>query len=293
MAIDKAVETGAELVMATDPDGDRLGVACKNRNGEFVLLNGNQTGVILIWYILSQFRERKLYRGNEYIIKTIVTTDLMERIALGHHVEYFNVLTGFKFFAELIRILEGKKKYIGGGEESYGFLPGEYVRDKDAVASCALIAEAAAWAMSRGKSLYDLLIDIYVEYGLFKEKLINIVRKGKEGADEIKAMMAAYRKNPPESINKSKVVKIDDYETLISTDCLTGKKSEIDLMNSDVLQFFLDDGSKISVRPSGTEPKIKFYFSVNTELESPDRFEEKEKLLDQRIAGIIEDMGLL
>ena len=197
MAIAKAVEKGAELVMATDPDADRLGIAVKNKKGDFILLNGNQTGVILIWYILSQFHDRKKYKGNEYIIKTIVTTDLLERIAEGFNVEYFNVLTGFKFFAELIRENEGTKKYIGGGEESYGFLPGEYVRDKDAVASCALVAEAAAWAKSNGKSLFDLLLDIYVKYGFYKEKLFNIVRKGKEGADEIKTMMTGYRTNPP------------------------------------------------------------------------------------------------
>ncbi len=214
--------------MATDPDADRLGIACKNRKGEFILLNGNQTGVMLIYYILSQFKEKKKYKGNEYIIKTIVTTDLMDRIAEKYNVECYNVLTGFKFFAELIRNLEGKEKYIGGGEESYGFLPGDYVRDKDAVASCALVAEAAAWAKRRGKSLYELLIDIYLEYGFYKEKLINIVRKGKEGADEIKAMMTGYRNNPPVSINNSKVVKINDYETLVSTDCITGEKSEIE-----------------------------------------------------------------
>jgi phosphoglucomutase len=293
MAIKKAVETSAELVMASDPDADRLGIACRNKKGEFILLNGNQTGVILIWYILSQFKERKKYKGNEYIIKTIVTTDLMDRIAEGHKVECFNVLTGFKFFAETIRNYEGTKKFIGGGEESYGFLPGDYVRDKDAVGSCSLVAEAAAWAKSRGKTLFELLIDIYAEYGLYKEKLINIVRKGKEGADEIKAMMTGYRNNPPKVINNSKVVKINDYENLISTDCLTGKKTRIDLLKSDVLQFFLADGSKISVRPSGTEPKIKFYFSVNTKLESAAKFEETEKMLDQRIADIIKDMKLM
>jgi len=292
MAITRAVETGAELVMATDPDGDRLGIACKNKNGEFILLNGNQTGVLLIYYILSQFREKKKYKGNEYIIKTIVTTDLIDGIAEKHKVICYNVLTGFKFFAELIRILEGKEKYIGGGEESYGFLPGDYVRDKDAVASCALAAEVAAWAKGRGKSLYELLIDIYLEYGLYKEKLINLVRKGKEGAVEIKAMMTGYRNNPPVSINNSKVVKINDYETMVSTDCITGAKSEIIMLRSDVLQFFLEDGSKISVRPSGTEPKIKFYFSVNTKLESADRFEETDKVLDQRIEAIIQDMKL-
>jgi phosphoglucomutase len=292
MAIQKAVETGADLVMATDPDADRLGIAVRDKKGEFILLNGNQTGVILSWYILSQFKERKKYSGNEYIIKTIVTTDLIDIIAARFPVKCYNVLTGFKFFAELIRKLEGKEKYIGGGEESYGFLPGDYVRDKDAVASCALIAEAAAWAKSRGKSLYELLIDIYVEYGYYKEKLINIVRKGKEGADEIKAMMVGYRKNPPKGINNSKVIKINDYETLTSTDVITGKKSKIDLPKSDVLQFFLEDGSKISVRPSGTEPKIKFYFSVNAKLPSAGKFEEISKILDLRIAGIIEDLKL-
>ena len=292
MAIEKAVSTGAELVMASDPDADRLGIACKNKKGEFVLLNGNQTGVLLTYYILSQFREKNKYKGNEYIIKTIVTTELMDRIAQKHNVRCYNVLTGFKFFADLIRNLEGKEKYIGGGEESYGFLPGDYVRDKDAVGSCALIAEAAAWAKSRGKTLYEMLIDIYLEYGLYKEKLINVVRKGAEGAAEIKAMMVAYRNNPPKTINGSKVVKINDYETLESTNSLTGKKTGIELIKSDVLQFFLEDGSKISVRPSGTEPKIKFYFSVNCTLNSASAFEETEKKLDQRIEGIIKDLKL-
>jgi phosphoglucomutase len=292
MAIKKAYETGAELVMATDPDADRLGIAVRNKKGEFVLLNGNQTSVLLTHYILSQYKEKKKYKGNEFIIKTIVTTDLLERIAEKYKVKCYNVLTGFKFFAELIRNLEGKEKYIGGGEESYGFLPGDYVRDKDAVASCALAAEVAAYAKSKGKSLYDQLIDIYLEYGLYMEKLINIVRKGAEGANEIKAMMAGYRNNSPRIINNSKVVKINDYDTLVSTNCITGEKNKIDLLRSDVLQFFLENGSKISVRPSGTEPKIKFYFSVNTKLGSADKFEETEKFLDQRIADIIKDMKL-
>ena len=293
LAIKKAVETNAELVMATDPDADRLGLAVKNKKGEFILLNGNQTGVILIWYILSQLKERKKYKGNEYIIKTIVTTDLMERIAEGYNVQYFNVLTGFKFFAELIRENEGTKKYIGGGEESYGFLPGDYVRDKDAVASCALAAEATAWAKSNGMTLFELLLDIYVKYGFYKEKLINIVRTGKEGADEIIAMMTEYRNNPPEKINNSRVVKVNDYETQVSHDILKGTKTSINLIKSDVLQFFLADGTKISVRPSGTEPKIKFYFSVNTKLSSLDKFEKTEKILDKRIDDIITDMKLV
>lgn len=292
LALKKAVETKAELVMATDPDADRLGLAVRNTHGDFILLNGNQTGVILIWYILSQYKERNMYKGNEYIIKTIVTSDLIERISEGYNVEYVNVLTGFKFFAEYIRENEGTRKYIGGGEESYGFLPGDYVRDKDAVSSCALAAEATAWAKSRGMSLFELLLDIYVKYGFYKEKLINIVRKGKEGAGEIKAMMTGYRNHPPEKINNSKVIMVNDYDTQISHDILKGTKTKINLIKSDVLQFFLADGSKISVRPSGTEPKIKFYFSVNTKLASTDKFEETEKVLDKRIEDIIADMKL-
>jgi phosphoglucomutase len=292
LAIKKAIETNAELVMATDPDADRLGLAVKNIKGEFILLNGNQTGVILIWYILSQYKEKKKYKGNEYIIKTIVTSDLIEKIAEGFNVEYFNVLTGFKFFAELIRENEGTKKYIGGGEESYGFLPGDYVRDKDAVGSCALAAEVTAWAKSNDMSLFELLLDIYVKYGFYKEKLINIVRKGKEGADQIKAMMTEYRNNPPKKINNSQVVKLNDYERQDSYDIIKGTKTSINLIKSDVLQFFLADGTKISVRPSGTEPKIKFYFSVNTKLSSADKFEETEKILDKRIADIIDNMKL-
>jgi len=292
MAIKKASETGADLVMATDPDADRLGLAVRNNKGDFVLLNGNQTGVVLTHYILSQYKERNKYKGNEYIIKTIVTTDLLDRIAEKYRVKCYNVLTGFKFFAELIRKLEGKEKYIGGGEESYGFLPGDYVRDKDAVASCALAAEIAAFAKEKGKTIYGMLVDIYLEYGLYREKLINIVRKGAEGAAEIKAMMKGYRSDPPKTINNSRVVRIDDYESLVSTDLRSGEKKRIELIKSDVLQFFLEDGSKISVRPSGTEPKIKFYFSVNTPLASSDKFDETEKLLDQRIADIIKDMRL-
>lgn len=293
LAIRKAVETGAELVMATDPDADRIGIAVRDRKGEFILLNGNQTGALLTHYILSQYKEKKKYKGNEYIIKTIVTSDLLDKIAEENRVKCYNVLTGFKFFASLILSLEGKEKYIGGGEESYGFLPGDYVRDKDAVGSCILTAEVAAWAKSKGKSLYELLLDIYLEYGLYKEKLINIVRKGKEGADEIKAMMKEYRDNPPLTINNSKVVKINDYETLVSADLVTGTKTSIDLLKSDVLQFFLEDGSKISVRPSGTEPKIKFYFSVNRKMKSAASFDEEWESLEHRISGIISDMKLV
>lgn len=292
LAIETAIRNGSDIVMATDPDADRLGIAVKNKEGDFIMLNGNQTCVLLIYYILSQYKEKNKYLGNEYILKTIVTTDLLDKIAEKYNVECFNLLTGFKFFAELIRMLEGKKKFIGGGEESYGFLPGDYVRDKDAVASCALVAEAAAWAKSRGKTLFDILIDIYLEFGLYNEKLVNIVRKGAKGANEIKEMMRNYRSNPPKKINNNNVLRISDYETLTTTDCLTGEKTGIKLQKSNVLQFFLEDGSKISIRPSGTEPKIKFYFSVNTKLESASAYDDTMKLLDERIEGIINDMKL-
>lgn len=293
MAIKKAEESGADLVIATDPDADRLGIAVRNDEGRFILLNGNQTGTLLTWYILSQYSEKNKLKGNEFIIKTIVTTDLLDKIAARYNVKCYNVLTGFKFFAELIRKLEGKEKYIGGGEESYGYLPGDYVRDKDAVASSALIAEVTAWARSRGKTVYTLLKEIYAEYGLFRESLINIVRKGSEGAEEIRAMMKSYRNNPPKSINKSRVVRINDYDTLVCSNLITGEKSSIELLRSDVLQFFLEDGSKISVRPSGTEPKIKFYFSVNSRFDPADKYEDVSKDLDARIINIISDMKLV
>ncbi|HEX2920897.1 MAG TPA: phospho-sugar mutase [Bacteroidales bacterium] len=292
MAIERAEKVNAELVMASDPDADRLGLAVKNNKGKYILLNGNQTGVLLIWYILSQYKEKNRYKGNEFIISTIVTTDLMDVIATDFGVECFNVLTGFKFFADLILKYEGKKKYIGGGEESYGFLPGDYARDKDAVASCALVAEVTAWAKSRGLSLFELLLDIYVKYGLYRERLVNIVRNGSEGAQEIKSMMSMYRNNPPKMINNSKVIRINDYKTGISHNAENGEKTSIDLTRSDVLQFFLADGSKISVRPSGTEPKIKFYFSVNAKLLAADKYDITENMLESRIDDIIRDMKL-
>ncbi|HQJ19616.1 MAG TPA: phospho-sugar mutase [Bacteroidales bacterium] len=292
MAIETAEKNNADLVMATDPDADRLGIAVRTPERSFILFNGNQTGALLMYYTLSQYKEKKLYKGNEYVIKTIVTSDLLDRIAEDHNVECYNVLTGFKYFAELIRKLEGKKKFIGGGEESYGYLPADYVRDKDAVGSCALVAETAAWAKTKGMSLHDLLIKIYLKYGLYREKLVNIVRKGVEGANEINAMMKEYRDNPPTEINKSRVIRIDDYEKLISFDTIHGTQDKLKLIKSDVLQFFLEDGSKISIRPSGTEPKIKFYFSVNTKLESESKYKETVKLLDERIESIIKDLKL-
>lgn len=292
MAVALAKEKGADLVMATDPDGDRLGVAIRKPTGEFVLLNGNQTGALLTWYILSQKKQNGELRGNEYIIYTIVTSDLLESIANRNGVKCYKVLTGFKYFAELMRDLEGKEKYIGGGEESFGYLAGDYVRDKDGVSAITLVAEAAAWARDRGKTLWELLLDIYAEYGLYREKLINVVRKGAEGAAEIQKMMEGYRTSPPAVIAGSKVIKMDDYLTLLSTDLLTGKKQPLHLEKSNVLQFFLADGTKISVRPSGTEPKIKFYFSASTDMADTAHFEQLWKGLEERIDAVIRDLGL-
>lgn len=292
MAIDLAKAKGADLIMATDPDADRLGIAVRKPSGEFVLLNGNQTGALLTWYIISQKKQRGQLTGNEYIISTIVTSDLLGRIAEKNGVECYYVLTGFKFFAELIRELEGKKKYIGGGEESFGYLPGDYVRDKDAVASCALIAETAAWAADNGKTLWSLLLDIYADYGLYVEKLVNVVRKGAEGAGEIKKMMEDFRNTPPSEIAGSRVIKADDYLRSISTDTASGKTTPLHLQKSNVLQFFLDDGTKISVRPSGTEPKIKFYFSATSGLKNASDFEAAWQELDDRIDKIIKELHL-
>jgi phosphoglucomutase len=292
MALDLAREKGADLVMATDPDADRLGIAVRKPSGEYVLLNGNQTGALLTWYIITEKKRRNELTGNEYVIKTIVTSDLLDRIAEKNGVECFNVLTGFKFFAELIRDLEDTRKYIGGGEESFGYLPGDYVRDKDGVSSCALTAETAAWARDHGKSLWELLLDIYTEYGLYREKLVNVVRKGAEGAAEIRKMMEEFRSNPPAVVGGTRIIRIDDYMLLTSTDMITGSKNPLHLEKSNVLQFFLEDGSKISVRPSGTEPKIKFYFSVRSDLESRAEFDRAWEALDERIESIVRDMRL-
>jgi phosphoglucomutase len=292
MAVALAKEKGADVVMATDPDGDRLGVAVRKPSGEFVLLNGNQTGAILTWYIISQKKNNGELKGNEYIIYTIVTSDLLGCIAEKNGVKSYQVLTGFKFFAELMRDLEGREKYIGGGEESFGYLAGDYVRDKDGISAITLIAEAAAWARDRGKTLWELLLDIYAEYGLYREKLINVVRKGAEGAAEIKAMMEGYRTSPPAAIAGSRVVRADDYQSLVSTDLVTGKKHPLNLEKSNVLQFFLEDGTKISVRPSGTEPKIKFYFSAFTSLPDTAHFGQLWQGLDDRIDAVIRDLNL-
>lgn len=292
MALDKAREKDADLVMATDPDGDRVGIAVKDSKGNFVLLNGNQTGSLLVYYLLSLWSEKGKLTGKEYVCKTIVTTELIADMARKFKVELFNVLTGFKFIADLIRSHEGSKTFIGGGEESYGYLAGEFVRDKDAVMACALIAEATAWAMSQGKSLYDLLMDIYLEFGFYKESLTNVVKKGKSGAEEIQKMMDTLRNNPPSKLNHSDVVVRHDYLIQKTFDLKTGREKAITLPKSNVLQFILEDGSKISVRPSGTEPKIKFYFSVNKPLPSLDKFRQTEQELEFRIEGIKKDLGI-
>jgi phosphoglucomutase len=293
MAIEKAKQVDADLVMATDPDGDRVGIAVKDQSGKISLLNGNQTATLLIYYLISQWAAKGKLKGREYICKTIVTTDLLNVIADAYHVKHFDVLTGFKYIADIIKTHEGKLQFIGGGEESYGYLAGDFVRDKDAVMSCALIAEVTAWAKDNGKSLFDILIDIYREYGYYKESLVNVVRKGKEGAEEIQKMMENFRENPPQAINGSKLVKIDDYLLSKSSDKITGAESPLTLPVSNVLQFFLEDGSKISVRPSGTEPKIKFYFSVNERFASRSDFEKTGILLENRVEGIKKDLKLI
>ncbi len=288
MALDKANETNADLVMATDPDADRVGIAVRDLQGDFVLLNGNQTGALLSYYMLRRWSDLGKIKGKEYIVKTIVTSDLLFDIAKKFGVEYFDVLTGFKYIADIIKNNEGKKTFIVGGEESYGYLAGEFIRDKDALMSCALIAEAAAWAKEQGLTLYELLIDIYTKFGFYKEKLQNVVRTGKQGAEEIEKMMNDLRENPPKEINNSAVVCIKDYSKSISINMENNKEKRIELPKSNVLQFVLKDGSKISVRPSGTEPKIKFYVSTKQALDNPEEFEKTNAELDEKLNKILE-----
>jgi phosphoglucomutase len=292
LAIEKAKATGAELVMATDPDADRVGIAVKNDKGEFILLNGNQTGSLLIYYLLTRWKENGKIKGKEYIVKTIVTTDLIATIAKKFNVPHYDVLTGFKYIAEIIKQNESKLTFIGGGEESYGYLAGDFVRDKDAVMACALIAEALAWAQSKGKSLYDLLLDIYVEFGFYKESLINVTKKGKEGQEEIAKMMEAFRKTTPKMLGGKDVVKVFDYQTQKIIDTKSGTITSINQPKSNVLQFLTSDETKVTVRPSGTEPKIKFYFSVKGSLDSKDSFSKANIEIDAKILAIAKELGL-
>jgi len=290
LAVKKAKEIDADLVMATDPDSDRVGIAAKNNHGEWQLLNGNQTASLLFYYVLSQWKENNKIDGNQFIVKTIVTTDLLDKIAESYEVECPNTLTGFKYIAMLIRENEGKKKFILGGEESYGYLIGDFVRDKDAIASCAAIAEMTAWARDQNKSIFDLLTEIYLEYGFYKEHLISITRKGAKGAEEIQEMMARFRNDPPTILGGSKVTRVRDYSNATEKDLNNGTVSSIDFPSSNVLQFFTGDGSKISARPSGTEPKIKFYFSVNASLDAAENYDKVANKLDERIQGILKDL---
>jgi phosphoglucomutase len=292
LALKKAQETDADLVMATDPDADRVGIAVKNAENEFILLNGNQTGSLLINYLLTAWQEKGKLTGNEYIVKTIVTSYLLDAIAAEKGVKCYNTLTGFKYIGELMTQFEGKQTFIGGGEESYGYLIGELVRDKDAVVSAAFIAEMTAFYKDKGSSLFEALIDTYLQYGFYKEKLISITKKGKSGAEEIVAMIEKFRTNPPATLGGSKVVTLKDYGKQVETDLATGTTQTIELPKSDVLQFITEDGSIISARPSGTEPKIKFYCSVNTKLASKDAYHETESQLEAKINAIIKDLGV-
>ncbi len=290
LALKKAEEIDADLVLATDPDADRVGIAVKNNDGEFVLLNGNQTGSLLINYILTAWQEKGKLTGNEYVVSTIVTTSLIQAICKAKNVEYFNTLTGFKWIGQVMTQLQGKKTFIAGGEESYGYLIGDLVRDKDAVISCAFIAEMTAFYKDKGSSLYQAMIDMYLTYGLYKEDLVSITKKGKTGAEEIKAMMEKFRNNPPAKLGGAEVVTLKDYELNKETDIKTGTSKELGFPKSDVLQFITADGSIISARPSGTEPKIKFYCSVNTPLATTADFKASETKLTEKINTIMQDL---
>ncbi|MGE4290453.1 MAG: phospho-sugar mutase [Salinivirgaceae bacterium] len=292
MAIEKARSSNADLVMATDPDADRVGIAVKNKQGEFELLNGNQTGSFLLYYLLNKWKEKGKITGREYVVKTIVTTELIAAMAKDFHVEYYDVLTGFKFIADIIKQNEGFKNFIGGGEESYGYLAGDFVRDKDAVMSCMLIAEATAWAKDQGKTVFDVLADIYMKYGFYKETLVNLVKKGKTGAEEIQKMMETFRNQTPTEINGSTIIKVKDYLLQVESDFLTGGKRKITLPKSNVLQFFTADGSKISVRPSGTEPKIKFYLGTKEKLIHAADYKKVEQELDAKLLSLSKALGI-
>ncbi|MFV0366625.1 MAG: phospho-sugar mutase [Mangrovibacterium sp.] len=293
MAIKKAYEVNADVVMASDPDSDRIGVVVKNDKGEYTIVNGNQTALLFIYYIITRMKEKNAFKGNEFVVKTIVSTEKIADIARANNIEYFDVYTGFKYIAEVIRENEGVKKYIGGGEESFGFMPSDYVRDKDAVSACALMAEIAAWAKDQGKTLYELIQDIYLEYGHSKEKMKYIVRQGKTGADEIKQMMVDFRATPPTTLGGSKLKTVKDYSSLVEKNLLTGEEVKINQKTtSNVLQFFTEDGTKISVRPSGTEPKIKFYFEIASPMKSRDNFDALEAAAEVKIDGIMKELGL-
>lgn len=290
LALAKAKAIDADLVLATDPDADRVGIAVKNNKGEFILLNGNQTGSLLINYLLSAWEQNGKLSGNEYIVSTVVTTKLIEDIARKKNVEFFETLTGFKWIGAVMTELQGKKTFIAGGEESYGYLIGDLVRDKDAVISCAFIAEMTAYYKDKASSLYQAMLDMYHEYGFYKEKLVSITKKGKTGAEEIKAMMQRFRTNTPVNLGGSRVIRLKDYELGNDTDLTSGKSEKLNYPKSDVLQFITADGCIISARPSGTEPKIKFYCSVKTALPDTSKFDQVSIDLDKKIDHIMKDL---
>ena len=292
LAIKLAKSINADIVMASDPDADRVGMACKNDKGEWVLMDGNQTCMIFLYYIISNRIAKHQMKGNEFIVKTIVTTELIREIAKKNNVEMFDVYTGFKWIAREIRLNEGKKKYIGGGEESYGFLAEDFVRDKDAVSACSLLAEICAWAKDQGKTLYDVLMDIYMEYGFRLNKTINLVKPGKSGADEIKEIMRKLRECPPAEIAGSPVVVCKDYQTLTTT-YNDGRKEKLEMPEpSNVLQWFTADKTKVSVRPSGTEPKIKFYIEVTGNMASPADFSKSYDEALQKIEEVCKSLNI-
>lgn len=293
MAIKKAKEVDADIVMASDPDADRMGIAIKNDKGEWILVNGNQTDLMFTYYILRRRKELGILDKSDFMVKTIVTSELIKDVCNKFNIEMFDCYTGFKWIASVIREQEGKRKFIGGGEESYGYMPADFVRDKDAVASCALMAELTAWAKDNGKTLFELLQDIYVEFGFSKEKGVSIVKKGKEGADEIQQMMKKFRVNPPKEIAGSPVIVIKDYQFLQQNNLLTGDRTELDFPeSSNVLQFFTEDGTKVSVRPSGTEPKIKFYIEVRAKMNSRSDYDEAEASVLRKIDAVRRSLGI-
>lgn len=292
LGLNLAKEIDADILMASDPDADRVGMACKNDKGEWVLINGNQTCMIFLWYIISNRKAKGLLKPTDFIVKTIVTTELIKKIADKQGVEMRDCYTGFKWIAREIRLSEGKQKYIGGGEESYGFLAEDFVRDKDAVSACSLLAEICAYAKDKGKTLYDILMEVYKEYGFSKEFTINVERPGKTGAEEIQKMMADFRANPPKELGGSKVVLWKDYKTLEATDA-QGKKTKLAMPEtSNVLQWFCDDDTKVSVRPSGTEPKIKFYIEVKGVMHDASEYEALDKKGMEKIEAIKKGLGL-
>lgn len=291
MAVEKAQKIGGDIVIGTDPDADRVGLAVRDLNDELVLINGNQAASVLIYYLLERWKENGKLTGNEFIAKTIVTTELIDKIAEHYKVDCPNCLTGFKWIADLIKN-NPEKKFIGGGEESYGYMIGDFVRDKDAIASGVMLAEAAAWAKSRGSSFYKLLIEVYQKFGFYLEDLVSMTKKGKSGAEEIVQMMVDFRANTPQEIGGERIVKVMDYDSRISKDLISGIEEAIDLPKSNVVQFVTDKGTKITARPSGTEPKIKFYISVNTKLDSIDNFTAKKAELEGRISTIKSSLGL-